>query len=155
MLSDKKALPPPVDVMRRLLVPVLGQYTTAQRPQRQGLLKRMYFASPAQLIRAPDDAPSTQPGRSTIDAANDVAAEFLRDCESAQNLGDVGDDDLAEMLLARHGNNHKVRHACVDTVSNRSHAARAAAGCGSDASANSVQKRLLVALNFCADDFAD
>jgi hypothetical protein len=135
MLSDNKALPPPVDIMRRLLVPV-GKYSTAQLPQRKGLLKRVFFASPAQLIRAPDDAPSTQPGRSTIDAANDVAAEFLRDCESAQNLGDVGDDDLAEMLLARNGNNHKVRHACANTVLNRSHAARAAAGCGSDASVN-------------------
>lgn len=81
--------------MRRLGAPLASALGRATRV-------RVIYASRIDRIRAPDDAPSTVPGRTAADATEDVALEFLRDCETA-TLADVGDEELARLLCVRAG----------------------------------------------------
>jgi hypothetical protein len=106
-------------MMRRLSAPLASLLGRAV-PR---LRLRVIVSSRIDLIRAPDDPPSTLPGRTAEDAANDVALEFLRDCDSATTLADVGDEELPALLFVRagehwQGGGTKVtsRHSCPEVV---------------------------------------
>ena len=94
--------------MRRLGAPLASALGRAV----PSLRLRVICATRVDLIRAPDDPPSTIPGRTPADATNDVALEFLRDCESATTLADVGDEELAALLCVRAGEQDGGTKAC-------------------------------------------
>ena len=115
LLAAAEPLPPR---MRRLGAPLASALGRAV----PSLRLRVICATRVDLIRAPDDPPSTIPGRTPADATNDVALEFLRDCESATTLADVGDEELAALLCVRageQGGGTKARRQVAGVVAHR------------------------------------